>query len=107
MFEEYALPTILSLFLITNFGSNKKSNDEKHVEIVSPPAGTPNGDRVFIDGLTGEAVSSTQVKKKKIWGLVSKDLKTGKSGTAMWNGKEMKTSAGLCSAASLVGAPIS
>jgi len=84
-----------------------KSNDEKHVEIVSPPAGTPNGDRVFIDGLTGEAVSSTQVKKKKIWGLVSKDLKTGKSGTAMWNGKEMKTSAGLCSAASLVGAPIS
>jgi len=77
------------------------------VEIVSPPADAPNGERVFIDGLSGEPVSSTQVKKKKIWDTVSKGLKTGENGVATWDGKEIKTSAGVCSAASLVGAPIS
>ena len=90
-----------------NVGSNEKSADGKQVEIISPPADAPNGERVFIDGLTGEAVSSTQVKKKKIWDVVSKGLKTGEKGIATWDGKEMKTSAGVCSAASLVGAPIS
>jgi len=74
---------------------------------VSPPADAPVGERVFIEGLTGEALSSTQVKKKKIWDSVSKGLKTGENGVATWDGKEIMTSAGVCSAASLVGAPIS
>jgi hypothetical protein len=62
---------------------------------------------VFIDGLSGEPFSSTQVKKKKTWEAVAKELKTGECGIALWDGKEIKTSAGSCSAASLVGAPIS
>jgi len=97
---------------IVGFTSNgmvlaAKSENGKEVEIVSPPADAPNGERVFIDGLTGEAVSSTQVKKKKVWDLVAKGLKTGESGIATWDSKEIKTSTGVCSAASLVGAPIS
>ena len=77
------------------------------VELVSPPADAAVGERVFIDGLSGEPVSSTQVKKKKVWESVSKGLKTEEGGVATWDGKEIKTSGGVCAAASLVGAPIS
>lgn len=95
---------IFSLYL---FDYNVQSADGKHVEIVSPPADAPVGERVFIDGLSGEPFSSTQVKKKKTWDIVAKNLKTIDRGVATWDGKEIKTSAGVCSAASLVGAPIS
>jgi len=77
------------------------------VEIVSPPADAPIGERVFVDGLTGEPFSSAQVKKRKVWDSVSKGLRTGEDGVATWDGKEIRTSVGVCSAASLVGAPIS
>lgn len=87
--------------------THAQSEDGKQVEIVSPPADAPVGERVFIDGLSGEPFSSTQVKKKKTWDTVSKDLKTIDGGVATWDGKEIKTRAGVCSAASLVGAPIS
>mmetsp|Transcript_6443 Transcript_6443/g.12431 ORF Transcript_6443/g.12431 Transcript_6443/m.12431 type:complete len:793 (-) Transcript_6443:34-2412(-) len=97
---------------IVGFSSNgmvlaAKSGDGKQVELVSPPADAPIGERVFIDGLSGEPASSTQVKKKKIWESVSKKLKTGERGVATWDGKEVKTSVGVCAAASLVGSPIS
>lgn len=62
---------------------------------------------MFIDGLAGEPFSSAQVKKKKTWEAVAGELKTGEGGVATWSGKEIKTSTGICSAASLVGAPIS
>ena len=65
------------------------------------------GERVFIDGLSGEPYSSTQVKKKKTWDKVAKKLKTGEGGVATWEGKIIKTSAGQCAASSLEGAPIS
>ena len=84
-----------------------QSKDGKQVELVCPPADAPVGERVYIDGLSGEPYSSTQVKKKKTWESVSKDLKTGEGGVATWDGKKIKTSAGVCSAATLVGAPIS
>jgi len=97
---------------IVGFSSNgmvlaAKSDDSKQVELVSPPADASIGERVFIDGLSGEPLSSTQVKKKKIWESVSKELKTGESGVAMWDGKEIKTSVGTCTAVSLSNAPIS
>mmetsp|Transcript_19466 Transcript_19466/g.39660 ORF Transcript_19466/g.39660 Transcript_19466/m.39660 type:complete len:784 (+) Transcript_19466:133-2484(+) len=96
---------------IVGFESNgmvlaAKSPDGK-VELVTPPADAPVGERVFIDGLSGEPFSSTQMKKKKTWEAVSKDLKTGEGGVATWDGQEIQTSAGICAAASLVGAPIS
>mmetsp|Transcript_44291 Transcript_44291/g.94279 ORF Transcript_44291/g.94279 Transcript_44291/m.94279 type:complete len:804 (-) Transcript_44291:58-2469(-) len=96
---------------IVGFSSNgmvlaAKSDDGK-VELVSPPADAPAGERVFVDGLCGEPSSSTQVKKKKIWESVSKGLKTGENCVATWDGKEIKTSVGVCAAVSLAGAPIS
>jgi hypothetical protein len=92
-------------FLAISFG--QQSADGKQVELISPPSNAPAGERVFIHGLHGEPFSSTQVKKKKTWEAVAKELKTGEGGIAMWGGKEIRTSAGACSAASLVGAPIS
>ena len=68
---------------------------------------TPVGERVFIEGLAGEPVMSAQVKKKKIWENVAKDLKTAEGAVATWAGKALLTSAGKCTAASLEGAPIS
>ena len=84
-----------------------QSADGKQVEIVSPPADAPVGERVFVHGLSGEPYSSAQIKKKKVWESVSKGLKTGENGVATWDGMEIRTSAGVCSVASLVGAPIS
>ena len=105
-FAHYLAVAIFSPYIITN-NHARQSEDGKQVEIVSPPADAPVGERVFIDGLSGEPLSSTQIKKKKVWDTVSKGLKTGEDGIATWDGKEIKTSAGVCSAASLVGAPIS
>jgi len=84
-----------------------KTEDGSKVELIDAPADAPIGERVFIEGLMGEPVSSTQVKKKKVWETVSKDLKTGEGGVATWNGQEIKTSVGVCKAASLVGVSIS
>ena len=95
---------------IVGFSSNGMvlaAKGEEKVELVSPPADSQIGERVFIDGLSGEPLSSAQMKKKKVWDTVAKDLKTGENGVATWDGKEIKTSVGVCSAASLVGAPIS
>ena len=75
--------------------------------MVHPPDGSKVGERVFIEGLDGEPVSSAQVKKRKVWPEVAKDLKSGENGVATWQGKIIKSSVGPCKAASLVGAPIS
>jgi hypothetical protein len=84
-----------------------KSEDGEKVELVDPPEGAAIGERVFVEGLSGEPVSSTQVKKKKIWEAVAKDLRTGEDGVVTWGGKTIMTAAGPCKAASLVGAPVS
>jgi methionine--tRNA ligase beta chain len=84
-----------------------KAEDGSKVELVTPPEGSSIGERVFIEGLSGEPSSSAQVKKRKIWDSVAKGLKTGDNGVATWDGKEIKTSQGVCAAASLVGVPIS
>ncbi len=75
--------------------------------VVDPSDGAAIGDRCVIEGLSGEPVSSTQVKKKKIWEAVAKDLRTAEGGVATWGGKTIMTTAGPCKAASLVGAPVS
>ena len=89
-----------------------KSDDGSKVELIEAPADAIVGERVTVDdGLTsssgGDPLSSTQVKKKKIWENVSKDLRTREDGVATWNLKEIKTLAGVCKAATLGGAPIS
>ena len=84
-----------------------KSKDGAKVELIVPPDDAKVGERVFIDGLTGDPFSPAQVKKKKIFNVVSEKLLTAEGGVATWDGKEIKTSAGVCAATTLVGAPIS
>ncbi len=83
-----------------------KSDDGK-AELITPPEGSQIGERVFIEGVEGEAYTSSQTKKKKTWGNVAKDLKTDGDGVATWQGQSIQTSAGPCKVASLVDAPIS
>jgi len=82
-------------------------DDGKKVELVQPPEGSKIGERVYIEGLSGEPFSSSQVKKKKIWPGVAKDLKIGDDGVATWQNNIIQSSIGPCKAASLVDAPIS
>jgi methionine--tRNA ligase beta chain len=85
-----------------------KGGDGSKVELVDPPPGSVAGERVAVRGLPpGEPYSSTQVKKKKVWEAVAKDLATADGGIATWQGKPLETSAGPCSVPTLVGAPIS
>lgn len=84
-----------------------KGTDSK-VELIEPPQDAAIGERVFIPNLTGgEPSSSAQVKKRKIWEKVAKLLKTNDEGIATWDNQPIHTQAGVCKAASLVGAPIS
>jgi methionyl-tRNA synthetase len=97
---------------IVGFSSNgmvlaAKSEDGSKVELVTPSEGSAIGERVFIEGLTGEAISAAQMKKRKTWETVAQELKTGEGGVATWQGKTIQTAAGPCKASSLVGAPIS
>ena len=84
-----------------------KSEDGSKVELIEPPADAVIGERVFIEGLTGEPISAAQVKKRKTWDAVAKELRTNDGGVATWNGKVVQTGAGPCRAASLAGALIS
>eukprot|EP00934_Nitzschia_sp_Nitz4_P008399 Nitzschia sp. Nitz4//scaffold203_size38902//33863//36338//NITZ4_007667-RA/size38902-augustus-gene-0.45-mRNA-1//1//CDS//3329541445//8389//frame0 len=80
------------------------------VELVTPPEGSKIGERVFLEGMENESYepfSAAQMKKKKTWDTVATDLKTVADGVATWQGKTLRTSAGVCKAASLVDAPIS
>ena len=95
---------------IVGFKSNgmvlAAKGDDK-VELVSPPEDAIVGERVFIEGVSGEALTSTQVKKKKVWETVAAGLKSDGSFMATWDNKVIMTSAGPCSVKSLIGAPIS
>jgi methionine--tRNA ligase beta chain len=97
---------------IVGFTSNgmvlaAKSEDGSKVELIDAPADAEVGERVRIDGLEGEPLTAPQVKKKKTWETVAKGLLTNDSCVATWEGKEIRTKAGVCKSASLVGAAIS
>ena len=84
-----------------------QSEDGSKVELIAPPDDAPVGERVKIEGLEGEPITSAQTKKKKTWEAVAKDLKTVEDGIATWQGKPLMTSKGPCKAPTLVGVPIS
>ena len=63
-------------------------------------------ENVKIDGLTGDPVGSNQMKKRKIWSQVQPGLKTNDDRVACWEGKVILTSAGPCTAKSVVGGEI-
>ena len=84
-----------------------KSEDGTKVELIAPPEDAPIGERVAIDGLSGEPAAPNYVQKKKIFEAVAKNFKTIDGGVASWDGKPVGTTKGVCKAPSLVGAPIS
>jgi len=101
---------------IVDFMSNGMVLAAKHTtedgsskaELITPPDGSKIGERVYLEGMEeqGEPYSSAQTKKKKTWNIVAADLKTGEDCIATWKGQSIRTSAGPCKAATLVGVPI-
>ncbi|GMH98554.1 hypothetical protein TrST_g7055 [Triparma strigata] len=55
--------------------------------LLTVPSGAEVGERVFISGLSGEPFSAQQVKKKKTWANVQKDLKCDEEGRPRWEGE--------------------
>ena len=80
---------------------------EGKVELLDPPADALIGERVFIDGVSGEPMQPNQVQKKKILPEVLKDLKTNGECVATWQNKPMLTSRGPIKVASNANSPIS
>ena len=77
-----------------------KSGDK--CEFLDPPVGAVIGERLMIDGLTGEPAKPNQVKKKKIWEAVAADLKTNSERVACWKGKPLKCkNGGVCTTPSI------
>jgi len=77
--------------------------DHTKVEFVDVPAGAAIGERVFVEGESGDPVGAGNMKKKKIFAALAKDLKTSDACVAQWKGKAIMTSAGPCTVPSLGG----
>ena len=77
--------------------------DHTKVEFVDVPEGAKIGERVFVEGDSGEPVGPSNMKKKKVFEAVAKDLKTSDACVAQWSGKPIMTSAGPCTVPSLGG----
>ena len=77
------------------------SKDDKGVvEILEPPADCEDGERAFVDGYDGDAATTNQVKKKKLWPPIAENLgMTG--GVATYAGDAIQTSEGPCKCASV------
>jgi len=82
-----------------------KSGDK--VEFVEPPANAAVGERVTIEGFSGEPAAKSAVKKKKLWEAMAKDLRTDGQRNATWDGNVLMTSAGPCVVPSCANATIS
>jgi len=78
-----------------------KSEDGSQVEFLTPPEGAKPGERLYIEGQSGEPATAAQVKKKKVWEEISKDLRTNDDLQGVFQGNVMLTSAGPCTVKSL------
>ena len=106
----FCIPTLLLFgYLRCIHLSHVKATDGTKVEFVDPPLDSEIGERVHIDGLStaAEPLSAAQVKKRKVFDIVAKNMKTDENGIATWEGKAICTKAGQCRAATLAGAAIS
>eukprot|EP00291_Cryptomonas_curvata_P026999 CAMPEP_0172177892 /NCGR_PEP_ID=MMETSP1050-20130122/15714_1 /TAXON_ID=233186 /ORGANISM="Cryptomonas curvata, Strain CCAP979/52" /LENGTH=258 /DNA_ID=CAMNT_0012850513 /DNA_START=16 /DNA_END=789 /DNA_ORIENTATION=+ len=68
--------------------------DHSQVKLLEPPADAKVGERVYLEGVSGEAYNPNQVQKKKVLPAVLADLKTDGSCVACWQGRPLLTSAG-------------
>ncbi|ORX92752.1 nucleic acid-binding protein [Basidiobolus meristosporus CBS 931.73] len=87
------------------------SPDGNTLELVTPPAGSKPGDRVYFEGYEDGKPEAQLNPKKKIFETLQPGLKTNDDKVAMWADAEnkphlMRTEAGLCTVPSVVGASI-
>jgi len=88
-------------------------NPKTAVELVQPPAGTPVGTRVFLEGeseLMLSLAAPAQVNSKKknsAWVKIAPELATNAEGIACFGGKPICTPQGNCFAANMKNGPIS
>ena len=81
-------------------------------EFIEPPEGAAPGERVYCEGVTGDAWEPNKVgkrdKKLKTTPLerAQKEMLTSAACVAEWQGKPILTKAGPCTCASLAGVPI-
>jgi len=73
-----------------------RSSDGSVVELVAPPEDSEIGERIFVEGLEGEACSAAAVKKKKVLPAVLKDLSTNSDNVACYKQLPLLTSKGQC-----------
>jgi methionine--tRNA ligase beta chain len=78
-------------------------------EFVDPPKSGKVGDRLMLDGVTGDfETNPNKVKKKKMWEAVAAQLKTNGDRVACFDGKPLKTPSGdVCTCPTVSNTPIS
>jgi aminoacyl tRNA synthase complex-interacting multifunctional protein 1 len=72
------------------------SADGTSVKFVEPPSNAIIGERITVDGYSGEPATENQILKKKILDKVFPDLQTNSNGIACYKGIPLSTSAGPC-----------
>ena len=90
--------------------SDKKGEEDDVVELLSPPEGSPVGERLCFGGFTGDLpdpFGPNKIQKKKIWEKVQPDLKTDAQGGAQFQDLPMVASTGQIKSKSLTNSNIS
>lgn len=72
------------------------------VEFVDPPAGSKPGDKVIVEGNEGTPLSASQMKKRKVFEKMAKDLKTDDAKVACYKGVPLTVNGQPCTAPSVV-----
>ena len=83
-----------------------KHPETKATELVEPPAEAAVGERIFVEGFSGDALGANQVKKQKAWRNLKPQLSTTGDRIAAWEGRALCTSKGPCTVKSLINAPL-
>ncbi|XP_002971404.2 aminoacyl tRNA synthase complex-interacting multifunctional protein 1 [Selaginella moellendorffii] len=90
------------------------ASDKAHenVELVIPPEGSVPGERIWFgseDQKSSQAPAATpnQLQKKKLWEALQPKLTTGEDLVVYFEGQPMRTSAGVVTSRSLIGANVS
>jgi len=95
---------------VKSFGMVLCASNSEHtaVELITPPEGTPIGERIHIEGegTPTQAFEPVLNPKKKTWETIQPGLRTNQDLVATWNGKRFMASLGPCKAKSLVEAHI-
>jgi len=76
------------------------NDDHTQVQLLIPPQGSKVGERVTVEGFSGDADEQLN-PKHKVWETVQPELKTNDKLEATWRGVGLKTSGGVCTVTSI------